>query len=169
MFCAVQRDGRRQPQAACINIMFIILLLPSLLRYRRRDPACARSRALPVRPGARGAGGVSPGGVARGAGAAWRAVNFSTPAPLGGDRSGELRLIRRHLRRRLEHFGARLPCPGPIPGHPIPSGARRARGHGAGPIGALASWCAHGCTMVCFASCALARCPTVRSRRANCG
>ena len=42
-------------------------------------------------------------------------------------------LIRRHLRRRLEHFGARLPCPGPIPGHPIPSGARRARGHGAGP------------------------------------
>ena len=57
-------------------------------------------------------------------------------------------IIRRHLRRRLEHFRARLPCPGPIPGHPVPSEARRARGRGAGPIGALASWCAHGCIMV---------------------
>ena len=56
--------------------------------------------------------------------------------------------IRRHLRRRLEHFSARLPCPGPIPGHPVPSEARRARGRGAGPVGALASWCAHGCIMV---------------------
>ena len=46
---------------------------------------------------------------------------------------------RRHLRRRLEHFRARLPCPGPIPGHPVPSEARRARGRGAGPITALAS------------------------------
>ena len=58
-----------------------------------------------------------------------------------------LTYIRRHLRRRLEHFSARLPCPGPIPGHLVPSEARRARGRGAGPIGALGSLCAHGCIM----------------------
>ena len=105
--CASQRDGRREPQVACIDITFIILRLPLLSRCHRGTTVGPCPRAIQGAAGpARAAGhaGRAPwGDGARRGGCVARRKIFNSRSPRGGPFRGvRVKATARHI-KQLQH------------------------------------------------------------------